>query len=77
MVRKEMTKERRQLAREKVMEKYGEDYFQRKIILHRNMKNGTLPTQRVIEKYDLTPDEILMLTDNMMKKLLTVDPVEE
>ena len=72
MVRKEMTKERRQLAREKVMEKYGEDYFQRKIILHRNMKNGTLPTQRVIEKYDLTPDEILMLTDNMMKKLLEI-----
>jgi hypothetical protein len=76
MVRQEMTKERRQLAREKVMEKHGADYFQRKIILHRNMKNGTLPTKRVIEKYDLTPDEILMLTDNVMNKLLTVEPVD-
>ena len=76
MVRQEMTKERRQLAREKVMEKHGADYFQRKIILHRNMKNGTLPTQRVIEKYDLTPDEILMLTDNVMNKLLTVEPID-
>jgi hypothetical protein len=73
MVRQEMTKERRQLAREKVMDKYGADYFQRKIILHRNMKNGTLPTQRVIEKYDLTPDEILALTDNAMNKLLNLE----
>ena len=73
MVRQEMTKERRQLARQKVMDKYGEDYFQRKVILFRNMKNGTLPSQRVIEKYDLTPDEILALTDNAMNKLLNLE----
>ena len=76
MVRQEMTKERRQLARQKVMDKHGEDYYQRKVIIFRNMKNGTLPTQRVIDKYDLTPDEILMLTDNVMNKLLTVEPVD-
>ena len=73
MVRKERTTESRAIARQKVMEKYGEDYFKRKGILHRNMKNGTLPTQRVIDKYDLTPDEILMLTDNVMNKLLNVE----
>ena len=73
MVRQEMTKERRASYRENMKYKHGQDYYQRKVILFRNMKNGTLPTQRVIEKYDLTPDEILMLTDNVMNKLLNVE----
>ena len=73
MARKERTKESRAIARQKVMDKHGEDYFKRKGILFRNMKNGTLPTQRVIEKYNLTPDEILMLTDNVMNKLLNLE----
>jgi hypothetical protein len=76
MVLREMTKERRAGYRENMKEKHGQDYYQRKVIIHRNMKNGTLPTQRVIEKYDLTPDEILMLTDNVMNKLLTVEPID-
>ena len=73
MVLREMTKERRAAYRENMKYKHGEDYYQRKVILFRNMKNGTLPTQRVIEKYDLTPDEILMLTDNAMNKLLNLE----
>lgn len=72
MVRKERTTESRAIARQKVMENYGEDYFQRKVIIHRNMKNGTLPTQRVIEKYNLTPEEIMKLNENAMNKLLKV-----
>ena len=73
MVRREMTKERRAAYRDNMKCKHGEDYYQRKVILFRNMKNGTLPTQRVIEKYDITPDEILMLTDNAMNKLLNLE----
>ena len=73
MVLREMTKERRAGYRENMKEKHGQDYFQRKVILHRNMKNGTFPTPRVIEKYSLTPDEILMLRDNATNKLLNVE----
>ena len=65
----EMTYERRQVYLTTFFEKHDKNYFQRKNIIYRNMKNGNMPTNRVIEKYKLTPDELSVLFENSKNKL--------
>ena len=68
MVLQEMTKERRLQYKQNVLNKHGEHYFQRKTILYRNMKNGTMPTPRVIDKYKLTDEELDKLRENFVDR---------
>jgi len=68
MVLQEMTKERRRQYKQNVLNKHGEHYFQRRVILYRNMKNGTMPTPRVIEKYKLTDEELDKLRENFVDR---------
>lgn len=68
MVLQEMTKERRRQYKQNVLNKHGEHYFQRRVILYRNMKNGTMPTPRVIDKYKLTDEELDKLRENFVDR---------
>lgn len=68
MVLQEMTKERRLQYKQNVLNKHGEHYFQRRVILYRNMKNGTMPTPRVIDKYKLTDEELDKLRENFVDR---------
>ena len=70
MVLQEMTKERRTEFREIFLLKNGQDYYQRKNIIFRHTKNCTVPTTRVIEKFNLTKDEMTALIENYSKSLI-------